>query len=52
MSFWLGVARMSDAVVLSKFRSELREDFRRELFVRDISTLEHAYHLVQDLDSS
>jgi len=43
---------MSDTVVLSRFRSGLREDLRREFFVRDISTLEHAYQLVQDLDHS
>jgi len=29
----------SDTVVLSRFRSGLKEDFRRELFVRGISTL-------------
>jgi len=42
----------SDTVVLSRFHSGLREDLRRELFVRDISTLEQAYQLVQDLDCS
>jgi len=30
----------SDVVVLSRFRSGLEEDLRRELFARDISTLE------------
>ena len=29
----------SDTVFLSRFRSELREDLRCELFMRDISTL-------------
>ena len=40
----------SNNVVLSRFHSGLREDLRRELFVRDISTVEQAYQLVQDLD--
>jgi len=43
-----------DTVVLSRFRSGLRKDFKRELFVQDISTLEHTYQLrfelfVQDI---
>jgi len=42
----------SDTIVLSRFRSGLREDLRRELFVREISTLDQAYQLVQDLDHS
>ena len=42
----------SDTVVLSRFRSGLKEDFRRELFVRGISTLEVAYQLVHNLDRS
>jgi len=37
---------------LSRFRTRLGEDLRREVFVRDIFTLEHAYQLVQDLDRS
>ena len=41
-----------DTVVLARFHSGLREDLRRELFVQDISTLEQAYQLVQDLDRS
>jgi len=41
-----------DIVVLSRFRSGLREDLSHELFVRDISTLEQTYQLVQDLDHS
>jgi len=32
----------SDVIVLSKFRSRLKDELRRELIVRDISTLEHA----------
>ena len=39
----------SHTVILSRFRSELKENLRRELFMRDISTQEHAYQLVQDL---
>jgi len=42
----------SDTVVLCTFRSGLREDLRRKLFVRDISTPEQAYQLVQDLGRS
>ena len=42
----------SDAVVLSRFCSGLREDLRRELFVLDIFTLEQAYQLVQNLNRS
>jgi len=40
----------SDVVVFSRFHSELKEDFKRELLVRDVSTLEQAIQLVQDLD--
>jgi len=36
--------------VLSRFRAELREDLRSELFARNVDTLEKAYALVQDLD--
>ena len=42
----------SDIVVLSRFRSGLRGDHRRELFVQNIFILEHDYQLVQDLDCS
>ena len=42
----------SDTVDFSRFRLGLREDLRRELFMRDISTLEQAYQLVLDLDHS
>ena len=41
----------SDAIV-TRFHSGLREDLRRELFLRDIFTLEHAYQFVKDLDRS
>ena len=36
----------SGTIVLSIFHSGLKEDLRRELFKRYISTLEHVYHLV------
>ena len=39
-----------DAVVISRFHSRLKEDLRRELLVRDVSTLEQAIQIVQDLD--
>jgi len=32
----------SDAIVLSRFRSRLKNELRRELIVREISTLEQA----------
>ena len=37
---------------LSRFRSGLRDDYRRELIARGITTLEQAYQLVTDLDES
>ena len=37
---------------LSRFRSSLRDDYRRELIARDITTLKQAYQLVTDLDES
>ena len=40
----------SDAIVLSRFRSGLKSELRRELIVRDISTLEQAIQVVQELD--
>ena len=36
----------SDIVVLSRFRSGLKDDFKRELIVRDVSTLEQGIQLV------
>ena len=36
--------------ILSRFRSHLRDDYRRELIARGITTLEQAYQLVTDLD--
>jgi len=40
----------SDAIVLSRFHSGLKDELRRELIVRDISTLEQAIQVVQELD--
>jgi len=37
---------------ISRFRSGLREDYRRKLIARDITTLEQAYQLVTDLGES
>jgi len=37
---------------LSRFTSGFRDDYHRELIVRGITTLEHAYQLVSDLDES
>ena len=40
----------SDAIVLSRFHSGLKSEIRRELIVRDISTLEQTIQVVQELD--
>ena len=40
----------SDAIVLSRFHSGLKDELRRELIVRDISTLEQGIQIVQELD--
>ena len=37
---------------LSRFRSGLRDDYRRELIARGVTTLEQAYQLIIDLDKS
>jgi len=39
-------------MTLSKFRSGIRNDLRKELFVRGVDDLEHAYQIVRDLDAS
>ena len=39
-------------MTLSSFRSGLRDDLCRELFVRGVGDLEHAYQIVRDLDTS
>jgi len=40
----------SDAKVLSRFRSGLKDELRRELIVRNISTLKQTIQVVQELD--
>jgi len=40
----------SDVIVLSRFYSGLKDELRRELIVRDISTLDQAIQVVQELD--
>ena len=40
----------SNVIVLSKFHSGLKDELRRELIVRDISTLEQVIQVVQELD--
>ena len=40
----------SDTIVLSRFRSGLKDELRCDLIVRDISTLEQAIQVVQELD--
>ena len=43
---------MEDEVLtLSRFRSGLREDLRRELILREIYTIQDAYEMVQNFDS-
>ena len=40
------------AQIMSRFRARLREDLRTELLAREITELEKAYALVQDLDAA
>ena len=37
-------------MILSCFRTGLRDDLQRELFLREVSTVQEAYELVQKLD--
>ena len=37
-------------VILSRFRAGLKEDLQRELLLHEVSTLHHAYQLVQEID--
>ena len=37
-------------VTLSRFRARLREDIQRELFLREVTTLEQAYQLALDFE--
>ncbi len=39
-----------ESVTLSKFRRGLNENLRRELIVRDITTLDQAYNFVQNYE--
>ena len=39
-----------EQVILSRFRDGLREDLQRELLLREISTLPHAYQMAQEVD--
>ena len=39
-----------ESVILSRFRTGLRDDLQRELFLREVSTVQEAYELVQELD--
>ena len=50
---WCGVVEFeSSEQTLSRFRSGLKDDYRRELIARGIITLEQLYQLVIDLDES
>ena len=40
------------AQIMSRFRAGLREELRTELLAREITKLEKAYALVQDLDAT
>ena len=37
-------------ITLSQFRSGLHESIHKELFLRDVSTLEHAYQVARDVE--
>jgi len=55
MSIWIGAMQRaiefeSPKQTLSRFRSGLKNDYRRELIARGITTLEQAYQLVTNLD--
>ncbi|XP_035540116.1 uncharacterized protein LOC108983558 [Juglans regia] len=40
-----------EAMTLSRFRQGLKDDLRRELVLRGVTTLDHAYSLVRDYES-
>ncbi|KAF5470834.1 hypothetical protein F2P56_011322 [Juglans regia] len=40
-----------EAMTLSRFRQGLKDDLRRELVLRGVATLDHAYSLVRDYES-
>ena len=39
-----------ESMILSRFRAGLKEDLQRELLLREVSILQHAYQMVQELD--
>ena len=40
----------NEHVILSRFRTGLKEDLQRELLLREVSTLQHDYQMVQEID--
>ena len=40
----------SEAVTLSRFRADLREEIQRELFLREVHDLEQAYQVARDFE--
>ena len=40
----------SEAVILSRFRSGLREELKRELYLREVKDLEQAYQVARDFE--
>ena len=42
--------REDPAVTLSRFRNGLQHYIKRELFIREVNTLEHAYQISQDAE--
>ena len=39
-----------EQVILSRFRAGLKEELQRELLLREISTLQHAYQIAQEVE--
>ena len=44
------VLQEEESVIFSRFRAGLKEDLQRELLLREVSTLQHAYQMVQEID--
>ena len=40
----------NEHVILSRFGDGLKEDLQPKLLLREVSTLQHAYHMVQEID--
>jgi len=40
--------RKSEDVVLSRFRAGLRDDIKKELYMREVRDLDHAYQIARD----